>query len=610
MSSDPSMGTNEEASESNDAKVSFQLPPRSPKAPTRQAVAASPRKGPRPSRLVTALGKRLTIRSSKKKRIDLATGRFVNRQQHIQLIDNENDDRQFRIHSSATTNRANEKARFRMLDSTTLTTWTADYLRWTFQTSFLTLFASVYAVFLIIVVVFAAMIHGAAYYQPSCVFGDDFDHFFMDAMHLSWTTLSTVGYGVISPQLSQEDSSNCIVINAFMAYEAFLGVIFGSVTGAIIFGKIARNQTVGAINFSNPVCIVYGEGVNALNNKGLPNDSDSDDDEDEIPCPVLLLRMSNQLDKIRGGALVDASVSVVAITPVEKVNTSKPTHSDLIQVDDIDFFETKVKKGPTAKKASLAALKATRKTVTMPMRATGNIIQKVHKAIAKPSPLPFETKTEPYSSADVKTQIDEQIEQLMALKASHEVAELDVNANATLVVEGDSSSLVPARLFHDLNLETNAHPYFQRTWIIRHELDEKSPLLKEEARRRIQENHGYWPKEWNNHESVREQILLSTLIVSVSGTNRGSGSTVYAHKLYKNDFLKVGYDFVTMLHVSEKTGEIHVDHSLLNDVREQKGGGGAPLLETHDDVPAIVTASSALAGDMVPPEEDNTCDAV
>jgi len=584
-----------ETAESPQSKVSFQIPAAQPKGPAEGSYWAN-------RRIATDLGKTITTKVAKKKQIDLATGRFINRQQNVELIRGKDaKSRHFRIRSSVATTQLDEdpKLKFLILDSTQLTTWTADYLRWTFQTSFLNLFLSVYGLFVILIVGFALVIHGVAYYQPACVFGEGYDHLLMDSIHLSWTTLSTVGYGVTSPQLSQ-DRAGCILINGFMAYEAFLGVLVGSVTGAVIFGKIARNQTIGAVNFSNPVCVVYGDGVHALNNKEIEDDSDSDDDEDGIPCPVMLFRISNQLDNIRGGALVDASVSVVATTPVEKschTCGDKRFNADMIHFDENAFSESM---GKTSRRVPLSAWKATRKTVTRPARTTGNLIQMVHQSIVKPVMFPFTTEEEeeqPYSSTD--KDIEKEIEKLMTLKANREAERLNVNANAMLVDEGDST-LVPARLFHHLKLETNTHPFFKRTWIIRHDLNEESPLLSEEARVRIQENNGCWPRDWNNHESVRKHFLANMLIVSVSGTNRGSGSTVYAHKVYKDGFLKIGYDFAPMQHVNKTTGEISVDQSLLSDVLEQQGGGGEPLFVSENERPPIVSATSTYRGAMIP----------
>ena len=72
-----------------------------------------------------------------------------------------------------------------------------------------------------------------------------------------------------------------------MAVESFVGVLFASITGAIIFGKIARIQSIAPVMFSHPICVRYGTGVM------LPSSADEErgdndvevGDKLELPCP-------------------------------------------------------------------------------------------------------------------------------------------------------------------------------------------------------------------------------------------------------------------------------------------------------------------------------------
>jgi len=476
--------------------------------------------------------------------MDLATGRFIPRRQHVVITAVQ---KHYRIRSSV----SDENNKYISLDSSNLLTIVvANYLLWTFQTSSVKLFASVYALYVLLILFFAVIIHISTFFGPSCL--EDKGYLFMDAVHLSWTTLSTVGYGAMTPQLSSKPS--CMLVNALMAMEAFVGVLFGSVTGAIVFGKIVQSQTVGEVNFSSMACVVYGDAVHALNNK-RNECTDKSDQQHEIPCPVLLFRMSNKLDNVRGGALVDAHVQVVGTTLVEDTHRIHHDNNDCC----IQLPLTR----PAVRNDTLRKPK-------------GNIIQKMHESIVKPSMDAFERANDQACTTNyIWHDVDEEIARLMAWKEGRQTK------TQTLVEEGDPA-VVPARLYHSLDLETSMHPFFQRTWIVRHDLNESSPLLREAARRRIRENHGFWPSDWNNQQSVREQIRLDVMIVSLSGTNCGSGSAVNAHKLYKGDFLKVGYDFVTMLHINKITGELHVDHSQLNNIREQQGRASAPLLEVDE----------------------------
>jgi hypothetical protein len=76
------------------------------------------------------------------------------------------------------------------------------YMNWTYRSSFCLAILSSYVLYLLLMVLFALCIYGSGRIQPECIFvgSDNFTEHFMDAMHLSWTTLSTVGYGITGPK--------------------------------------------------------------------------------------------------------------------------------------------------------------------------------------------------------------------------------------------------------------------------------------------------------------------------------------------------------------------------------------------------------------------------
>jgi Ion channel len=81
----------------------------------------------------------------------------------------------------------------------------SDYLRWAFTVSFLRLALSIFVHFLLLALFFAILIYGIAQNQPNCIYAgatdfDDAGSDYVDAFQLSWTTLSTVGYGAIGPK--------------------------------------------------------------------------------------------------------------------------------------------------------------------------------------------------------------------------------------------------------------------------------------------------------------------------------------------------------------------------------------------------------------------------
>jgi len=139
-----------------------------------------------------------------------------------------------------------------LLDEETANRMLPNYLAWTFRTSFLTVAIVIYLQFLAIIIFFACFVYAVGRVQPQCisVAGADFDKAgewrcvgarvrvgsdcwkwpcvcailrltralfrpqllrregtdFMDAINLSWTTLSTVGYGIISPQVASAEN--------------------------------------------------------------------------------------------------------------------------------------------------------------------------------------------------------------------------------------------------------------------------------------------------------------------------------------------------------------------------------------------------------------------
>lgn len=64
-------------------------------------------------------------------------------------------------------------------------------------------------------------------------------------------------------------------------------------------------------------------------------------------------------------------------------------------------------------------------------------------------------------------------------------------------------------------------------------------------------------------------------MVSFTGKGNTVGNSVYAQKTYSYKDVYVGYSFAPM--VVRQQGQLSIDKSLLNNIREQRGGGGEPL---------------------------------
>jgi hypothetical protein len=100
-------------------------------------------------------------------------------------------------------------------------------------------------------------------------------------------------------------------VNSLMAFEAFVGLLFGGVSAAIIFGKMARIQSIAQVRFSHSMCIRFGTAV--LDSGGLVDETENGGVEHHgFPCPILEFRVINLLSSQKGGAILNASVRIVA----------------------------------------------------------------------------------------------------------------------------------------------------------------------------------------------------------------------------------------------------------------------------------------------------------
>eukprot|EP00548_Thalassiothrix_antarctica_P000651 CAMPEP_0194141542 /NCGR_PEP_ID=MMETSP0152-20130528/10945_1 /TAXON_ID=1049557 /ORGANISM="Thalassiothrix antarctica, Strain L6-D1" /LENGTH=384 /DNA_ID=CAMNT_0038840197 /DNA_START=492 /DNA_END=1646 /DNA_ORIENTATION=- len=375
---------------------------------------------------------------------------------------------------------------------------------------------------------FALLIMIAGKYDDNCVrVGGDPLAAFADAFALSWTTFSTVGYGSTYPALGHENQnpSNCLFITFTCALESFFGVLYTGFCGAILFGKILRIQSHAQVIFSDPIVIRYGSGV-----ESHCNDDDDDENNDDVekeksiskvPCPVLEFRVINRLFNDVGGEIIDATLTAVA--SIDADDADAPNSRDGIicsRRDEENFDENRTIQFDSTSK----------------VRTGSNSIGS-HRFLDK----------------------------LLHKTYHHGVG-----------VDDDSTTrLVNKRIFSKMRLEACDHPFFKRVWLARHVLDDNSPVLTQKVRKLIRRNGGYWPENYNSYEGVHESLAFGQILVSLNGVSNVSASDVYAQKIYDFVDVNVGYQFVNLLYRDIDVLKVNTD--LINDVKEQNGGGGEPL---------------------------------
>jgi hypothetical protein len=177
------------------------------------------------------------------------------------------------------------------------------YINWTFHGTFTQVVLTFLIIYMGIMVLFAWFLFLAGNANPACIvaagssFGvnDTTDHTtrFSDAFALSWTTFTTVGYGMIytavggnfqpngpNGELSTEPIQ-CTWVVFLCTAEAFLGLLYAGMCAAILFGKVNRVQSHANIRFANSVCLQYEE-VEDFDDDDEVGEEEEEEDDDEF----------------------------------------------------------------------------------------------------------------------------------------------------------------------------------------------------------------------------------------------------------------------------------------------------------------------------------------
>jgi len=422
----------------------------------------------------------------------------------------------------------------------------ASCLHWMFRSNFTVLFSFMCLCFFGLIVLFAGFISAASRLaNDDCVRAGGINvTAFTDDFALSWTTFSTVGYGSTYPALTNENDNDdqCLLITLICSMESFLGVLYSGFCGAILFGKILRIQSHAQVIFSDAIIIRYGRGLQEYSED---DDSDSDDgsEDKKILCPVLEFRIVNRLFNEPGGEIMDASINVVA-----NVN-ARDADPNLVD-----------------------ALNSSGRSKLLRRYSYRRENNSVGSRRFPPINISDSIMSDTQSEASGRISLDSR----WSKKSSKGLSSL-ISRNHRAVDEDPSARLVAKRIFSKMYFEQCEHPFFKRVWVGRHILNGESPLVRPKVKRLIRKNNGYWPKELNDYTSVRQSLLFNQILVSLNGVSNLSAHEVYAQKIYDFVDMNVGYQFVNTLY-KDVDGTLKVDTDLINDVREQHGGGGEPLI--------------------------------
>ena len=400
------------------------------------------------------------------------------------------------------------------------------YIDWTFYAGFTSVFVTFLLIYFIFCVFFGLVLLLAGNAEPECIVasGDNFganpNSRFSDAFALSWTTFTTVGYGMTYTSTSTDfgdvKPSKCTMVVFLCTVEAFWGLLFAGMCAAILFGKVNRIQSHANIIFCNAVCLQYEE---------MDDDEDGLDEGDSLRSPVggrgvIGVPLSNSVPMVPE---FDVE-SPLPVTPQDQRESPSDLVSNLQTWNTKDSIET---------------------TTRFMDQFNGCPVLK------------FQVVNELCNREG--SEIVDAIMKVVGIK-----------------FKGPGGCVTHSQYVR-VNLMNFEHPFLSRVWTGVHILDSSSPLLNDRARQRIRDNNGSWPSNWFDPDVIRTKLEFHDLIVTVAGISNVSAVTVHAYKRYKIGDVLIGYNFAPIVFRDRDTGVLEVDLSMVNDVREQSGLRGEDL---------------------------------
>jgi hypothetical protein len=390
-----------------------------------------------------------------------------------------------------------------------------------------------------------------------CLTGWDYDDTaylgnYNRAYELSWTTISTVGFGTIHVPVE----SQCLNLRILLAMEAFTGVLYIGFCGAILFAKISRVHATANVELSSSICLQYGQGVceprlNIMASMGTNK---------KMPGPVVV--SEDHSDNAERPAI--SANPFIELRVVNRVSTTS------ILLAKILFLDTRVKltHASSFKRANIVGGEISNAKISCVASSVRFMRSRntVNKDIGQ-STLDFDDKVD---FDDIQQVFDGR---------SH---------NDSRAREGKKCMLPNIkRAFQQVQLTPDSHPYFaEGSWYLRHTLDQYSPLLKPSIRRVVREAGG-WPTYLNDHDKIRKCLAadIFSLGIIFSGTSNMTASSCFKTYEYKMEDIYIGWRFVPIAYVdsadreddSLKGRQVKFDRSLVHDIIPQHGGGAEPL---------------------------------
>ncbi len=519
----------------------------------------------------------------------------------------------------------------------------ADLIHWMLSSKFSSFTVFISIVFILLTFIFALIIMAIAQAEPKCVTStvfytnNGFEAGFNDALSLSWTTFTTVGYGVISPSTSasfQNDmdrfdkSGGCVMMSVLLSFESLVGILFVSYAGAIMYVKLIQFQSNAQVAFSSVLLVKYGRGVDA---EDVDDDMSVSTENGEtelqmaqkmVPFPVLVFRMVNLLNSTKNGEIVDAQVNTVATVNLKNAVMRHITRGNTVYKNALNTEITqkvsgkrvysyifKPERSISAERTLSSFInnvstrrrnKSNQSNRTTSTRSSSNNSEKSEmsyssnaKDISSSRRASIRVKNTLFQIGMTQEQIDLTEDDLLENVKSeghHDFLNDDhsndfvsptvrplqsinlypaVLENCT--IHKETQVEMPNMVFTKVAMDPVHHPYFRSSWRVLHTLNQESPLLTKEVRKKITDNGGSWPAELNKEEAIRDSIDFDQFLVSFKGLSKSTGTKVYSHQVYTKEAIRVGYQFKSIL-VSNPDGSLGIVPEDIDQIEPQHGG--------------------------------------
>jgi hypothetical protein len=418
-----------------------------------------------------------------------------------------------------------------------------------------------------------------------------------------------------------------MVLNILVALEAFCGVLYASFAGAVILGKVRRNQAKAHVLWSEPVVVRFDDttGTTVDANRAqaaisgqvhvtsstcdtlIPEEADPGSSEEFMedsfqletlpelsstqmnskpkattskkhphrnPFPVLEFRILNQFHNENGSQIVNASLQVWTSALAEKCSSSTRAHVNLLNSAKKDMqVDLNRSHSQLSKLTGDVVLKA-KKTAGRVSNAASGLKSKIRTPrVSLRKSLQHQNSSHNGSEGSDHLRTNPSSEETNPFRTSLQrqaSLQRQKSRRSVMVTEDpDGSGLIPQKIYSKLKVDSNHHPFFQNVWTIRHVLTAKSPLISDKAQKMILANGGYWPDELYTREQLQKHVIFHEIMVSFQGMSHMYGASVFSQHVYDVTDVNFGHTFVNLIQKDYETQTSFLDDSLLNETVPQ-----------------------------------------